>query len=352
MDAYDATTAGRRIQTFVDDLSTWYVRRSRRRFWNPTGAPDPDTRVAFRTLHACLVTLAQLLAPFTPFVAEALWRTLAADRAGRPSSVHLSDFPEVQEHRIDPGLDAAMATARQVVELARRVRVESKVRTRQPLAEAIAQVPDRTADLDLLLPIVAEELNVHDVRFATSADPLGTWRAKPDFKVLGPRLGARVKALAAALEADASGSVAGRLAGGEHVELTIDDGPAVTIGPDDVELARSALAGWGVASDGGVTVALELELTPALEREGLARELVRAAQDARKNAGLDVSDRIALGIDGDEVAREVVREWAAFIAGETLATDLVSGPIDGATHTEDVDVGGRAVRIELRRADA
>jgi isoleucyl-tRNA synthetase len=350
METYDATGAGRRVQTLVDDLSTWYVRRSRRRFWNPAGEVDADTRVAFRTLHRCLVTLAQLLAPFTPFVAEALWRTLAADRAGRPSSVHLSDFPEVEAHRIDPGLDAAMAAARQVVELGRRVRVETKVRTRQPLAEAIAHVPERTDDLDALLPTIAEELNVHEARFANAGDPFGTWRAKPDFKVLGPRLGPRVKALAATLAADADGVIAGRLAVGEAVELSIDEGPAVTIGRDDVELVRSALAGWGVASEGGSTVALELALTPELEREGLARELVRAVQDARKNAGLDVSDRILLGIDGDEAVRDVVADWSAFIAGETLATELLVGAIDGATHAEDVDVVGRAVGIRLRRA--
>jgi isoleucyl-tRNA synthetase len=348
MDAYDATAAGRRLQTFVDDLSTWYVRRSRRRFWNPAGAPDLDTMAAFRTLHTCVVTLAQLLAPFTPFVSEAIWRTVAAGRAGRPDSVHLSDYPPVHEHRLEPGLDAAMATARQVVELGRRVRVETKVRTRQPLAEAIAHVPERTHDAEALLPIIAEELNVHDVRFATSEDPFGTWRAKPDFKVLGPRLGSRVKALAAALAADQDGVAAGQLAAGVSVELRIDDGPAVTIAPGDVELAREALAGWGVASDAGVTVALELDLTPALVAEGLARELVRVAQDARKSAGLEVSDRIALGLDGDADVRTVVETWSSFIAGETLAVEL--GPtVADPDHTDDVEVDGRSVRVQLRR---
>jgi isoleucyl-tRNA synthetase len=351
MDAYDATAAGRRLQTFVEDLSTWYVRRSRRRFWDPAGGQDADASAAFRTLHTCLVTVAQLLAPFTPFVAEAIWRTLAAGRAGRPDSVHLSDFPAVHEHRLDPGLDAAMTTARQVVELGRRVRVETKMRTRQPLAEAIAHVPERTPDVDALLPIIADELNVHDVRFATSADPFGTWRAKPDFKVLGPRLGPRVKAVANALAADATGAIAGRLAGGESVELTVDEGPAVTIGVDDVELAREALAGWGVASDGGVTVALELDLTPELAREGLAREFVRAVQDARKSAGLDVSDRIVLGLAGDEEVRAVVDAWGSYIAGETLAVE-VGEAVPGAEHVADIDVDGRAIRLELRRVRA
>jgi len=348
MDAYDATAAGRRLQTFVEDLSTWYVRRSRRRFWNPAGAAGADTIAAFRTLHTCLVTLAQLLAPFTPFVAEAIWRTVAAGRDGRPDSVHLSDFPAVHEHRLDPGLDAAMATARQVVELGRRVRVETKLRTRQPLAEAIAHVPERTQDSEALLSIIADELNVHDVRLATSEDPFGTWRAKPDFKVLGPRLGARVKALATTLAADGNGAVAGRLAAGETVELTIDAGPAVTITADDVELTRETLAGWGVASDAGVTVALELDLTPDLVQEGLARELVRVVQDARKSAGLEVSDRIALGLDGDADVRAVVEAWSTFIAGETLAVEFGAG-VQDADHTDDVEVDGRRIRVQLRR---
>jgi isoleucyl-tRNA synthetase len=277
-----------------------------------------------------------------------IWRTVAAGRGGRPDSVHLSNFPQVLEHRLDPGLDVAMATARQVVELGRRIRVETKVRTRQPLAEAIAHVPGRTHDVEALLPIIAQELNVHEVRFATSEDPFGTWRAKPDFKVLGPRLGGRVKALADTLAADTDGDIAGRLAAGETVECTIDAGPAVAVAPGDVELTREALAGWGVASDAGVTVALELDLTPELMREGLARELVRVVQDARKAAGLEVSDRIALGLDGDASVREVADTWSAFIAGETLAVSLGRG-IDDADHTVDVEVDGRSIRVQLRR---
>jgi isoleucyl-tRNA synthetase len=346
MDAYDATAAGRRLQAFVDDLSTWYVRRSRRRFWNPGGV-DADTIGAFRTLHTCLVTLAQLLAPFTPFVAEAIWRTLAAGRADRPDSVHLSDYPEVHEHLLDPGLDTAMAHARQVVELGRRIRVDAKIRTRQPLAEAIAHVPGRSADVEGLLPIVAEELNVKQVRLATSSDRFGAWRAKPDFKVLGPRLGARVQALAATL-ADDDGAVASQLAAGATVDVSIDDGPAVTVGPDDVDITRDALAGWGVASDGGVTVALELALTDELRSEGLARELVRIVQDARKAAGLAVGDRIALGIDGDAPVVAARDAWGSFIAEETLATEL-DAAIPDPTATTDAEVDGHVTRVQLRR---
>jgi len=347
MDAYDATAAGRRIATFIDDLSTWYVRRSRRRFWNPGGVIDADTQAAFATLHGCLITLAQLLAPFTPFVSEAIWRNLAAGRGGRPDSVHLSDFPVVHEAALDPGLDAAMAAARQVVELGRRVRVDTKMRTRQPLAEAVAHLPAHGVEIAALLPIVADELNVKQVRLATSADAFGTWRAKPDFKVVGPRLGSRVKALATALARD-DGSLADRLAGGAHVEVAIDDGPAISIGPDDVELAQAVLEGWGVASEGGITVALELELTPDLRREGLARELVRIAQDARKAAGLEVSDRIVLGFELEGELADAATAHAPFIAGETLATELVAGSVEQATYVGSVDLDGNVVGVTLR----
>ncbi len=345
MEAYDATGAGRRLQTFIDDLSSWYVRRSRRRFWNAGGTADADTLAAFRTLHRCLITLAQLLAPFTPFVAEAIWRNLAAGRAGRPDSVHLSDYPVVAAHELDPGLDEAMAAARSVVELGRRVRTDTGIRTRQPLAEAVGAVPGNTPELTTLLPIIGEELNVKRMRLATAEDAFGTWRAKPNFKVLGPRLGARVQALAAALGAD-DGDLADQLARGASVDVPIDDGPAVTIGPDDVELTHTVLAGWGVASENGVTVALELDITSELRLEGVARELVRLVQDARRDAGLDVSDRIELAIDADGSVAAARDAHAPLIASETLATlrDVVAD----ASHRATAELDGQRVAISLR----
>ena len=200
---YDATGAGRRIAAFVDDLSNWYVRRARRRFWNPAGDQGgDDARAAFHTLHTCLVTVAQLLAPFTPFLAEELWRTLAAGRNGAPASVHLSDYPIADDSSVDETLNAAMAAARAIVELGRRVRVETKTRTRQPLAEAVVHYPGDHQALAAVLPLVADELNVKEVVFAESDASFGRWRAKPNYKVLGPRLGDLVKRVAAALAAD------------------------------------------------------------------------------------------------------------------------------------------------------
>jgi isoleucyl-tRNA synthetase len=347
LERYDATSAGRRIEGFVDDLSNWYVRRTRRRFWSPAG-DDGGGRSAFHTLHACLVTVAQLLAPFTPFVAEAIWRNLAAGRDGRPDSVHLSDYPQSDETLIDEELDAAVDLARRVVELGRRVRVETRTRTRQPLAEAVVHVPGDRSALEPLLGEVSDELNVKRVVFAESAEAFGRWRAKPNYRVLGPRLGPAVTELAAALASD-DGSLAAELAHGGSVTVA-----GVPLAPADVDLTQEVLEGWGVASEGGVTVALELEITTELRREGTARELVRLVQDARRAAGLAVSDRIALGVKASGPAADAIAEaleaHGGYIAGETLAVDVRLGELEGDAFVQEGEIEGGTVAIALRLA--
>ena len=351
LDAYDATAAARRIQRFVDDLSNWYVRRARRRFWDPTGGagPSEDKRSGYGTLFECLPTLARLIAPFTPFVAEELWRNLSgAERSadGVPESVHLTDYPEPTPDRVDASLDAAMRTARDIVSLGRTVRTDAKVRTRQPLARAVVHHAGDRAALEPLLDLVAEELNVKEVAFAESAEQLAGWRAKPNFRTLGPRLGPRVKGLAAVL-VEEDGSVASRLAAGEPVEVELEGG-SVTLGPDDVDLSQETQEGWGVAAEGGLTVALDLDVTPELRREGLAREVVRAVQDARKAAGLEVTDRIVLRLQASGGLADAIAEHRDRIAGETLAVDITHEPIAGAGETVEID--GDRLSIDLRRA--
>ena len=346
LEAYDATGAGRAIQSFVDDLSNWYVRRSRRRFWNPAGERDADTRAAFHTLYECLVTVATLLAPFTPFVADVLWRNLAAGTDGAPDSVHLAEYPELDPTLRDPSLDEAMAAARSIVGLGRTIRVETKTRVRQPLSEAVVHYAGDHAALVTLLDVVADELNVKRVIFAESTEGFGRWHAKPNFKVLGPRLGPRVKDLAGVLGAD-DGSIAGALARGESTSVTLGD-DQIGLAADDVDLSQEVREGWGVASEGGVTVALDLELTDALRREGLARELVRIVQDARKAAGLDVSDRIQLGIEAGHTIGEALAAHREYVVGETLAVDLISGEVDG--FRQEAAIEGEPVAVSLRRA--
>jgi len=347
LDAYDATGAGRRIQTFVDDLSNWYVRRTRRRFWNPGGDTTGDAVAAFHTLHECLVTTATLLAPFTPFIAEELWRNLTSPQEGAPDSVHLADYPEAATGMIDEVLDDAMATVRSVVELGRRVRVETKTRTRQPLREAVVHLPQTSGALERLLWLVAEELNVKEVRLAESQEPFGRWRAKPNFKALGPRLGARVQQLATVLAAD-GGELASQLAAGRTVAVPLGE-ETIDLSPTEVDLVQEVLEGWGVASDGGVTVALDLDLDDGLRREGLARELVRVVQDARKDAGLEVGDRIVLGVETSGSLGEALNAHRHELAAETLAIEVRDGPLDGDAFRQVGSVEGVEVVVGLRK---
>src|SRR2546426_4654887 len=220
-----------------------------------------------------------------PFVTEELYRNLvAADDPDAPISVHLTDFPAAREDLVDAGLDEAMEAARSLVSLGRTVRTDAKVRVRQPLPHAVVHVPGDPARLEPLLPLVAAELNVKEVLFAGSAEELAGWRAKPNYRVLGPKLGPRVKELASTLEAD-TGSIASALAAGEQVELTLPSGP-VTIGSDDVELVQQTREGGALASEGPVAVALGLELTGGPGVEGGGRALGHYAQGLRRAARL------------------------------------------------------------------
>jgi isoleucyl-tRNA synthetase len=242
-----------------------------------------------------------------------------------------------------------MATARAIVVLGRTVRSATKVKVRQPLSRAVVHTAGDHGALRELLPLVTDELNVQRVEFAESAEQLAGWRAKPNFRALGPRLGPKVKALAGVLAAD-DGTVAPRLAAGETVSVDVDGEP-VELGPDDVELSQDVREGWGVAADGGMTVALDLELDHALRLEGLARELVRVVQDARKAAGLDVSDRIDLWVDAGEALTEALRANLDSVASETLATSIAPGAPDDGAHVTRPSIEGEPLVVGLRRSD-
>ncbi|MGH2682680.1 MAG: isoleucine--tRNA ligase, partial [Actinomycetota bacterium] len=351
LERYDATAAGRRVAMFLDDLSNWYVRRARRRFWDPVRPQEArEKAAAFLTLHECLETVAQLLAPFTPFVAEEIWRNLSAEREGKPESVHLSDYPEPDGSLVNASLDEAMKAARDIVELGRRVRNDARVKIRQPLRRGVVHYGGDYSALEPLLPLVAEELNLRHVVVSESAEELTTWRARPNFRELGPRLGPRVKGVASALAAD-DGSLASTLAGGGRVTVEVG-GEAVDLGPDDVELIEETRSGWGVAGERGLTLALDLEVTPDLRLEGLGRDLVRLVQDARKAAGLDVTDRIELAIETSAAVAEALAAHRDWIAREVLAVRVEAGAGEGwdGAWRERAEVDGVGVSITLRRA--
>jgi isoleucyl-tRNA synthetase len=332
LDAYDATFAGRAIADFVDDLSNWYVRRSRRRFWEG----DPS---AFATLRECLLTVAQLLAPFTPFVADEIWETLD----GGGDSVHLSDWPQPGERDLE--LETAMAVARETVRLGLAARGQAKVKVRQPLHEAVvvASGPERAA-IERLADVITSELNVKGLRFVADADDLGSYEIKPNYRTLGPRFGKAMPRVAAAVAAldPAHVSVAAR--NGESVRISID-GSEHALTPADLLLSMQPLEGYQLEREGSHAVALELALDGGLIREGLAREVVHAIQGARKDAGLDVSDRIALTLGGDEELLAAAREHEGYVAGEVLATSVGYGGANG----HEARIEGRPLHISVTR---
>ncbi|WP_243737883.1 isoleucine--tRNA ligase [Blastococcus xanthinilyticus] len=320
LEQFDTQGAGRLIAQFVDDLSNWYVRRSRRRFW------DGDAS-ALATLHEVLDGLTRLMAPFTPFVTDEVWAKavvpgLAGDAA--VDSVHLASWPQVDQAALDDRLVEQMALVRRLVELGRSARTAAKTRTRQPLARAVVAAPGWSALPRDLVAEVADELNVAEVlELAAVGGDLVDVSVKIDFRAVGRRLGKQVQAVAKAVAAaDAPALVAAYRTGSATVEV---DGAPVPLEEGDLIITETPREGWTVASASGLTVALDLTLTPELERAGLVREAVRLVQEARKNSGLEVSDRIELWWTADGAMAQALTEHAEQLAGEVLAVGVHAG---------------------------
>jgi isoleucyl-tRNA synthetase len=344
MEGFDCTAAAQAIADFSEELSNWYVRLSRRRFW------DGD-ETAFATLRHCLITMTTLLAPFTPFLADEIYTNLSVgtDEEGFgdcPDSVHLCDYPDVDEGLIDPQLEAGMEAVRRTVELGRAARAQAKVKLRQPLRKAVVVASDaERAAIERLAEVVASELNVKELDFVHSEAELVSYRVKPNYRSLGPRFGKSMPQVAAAIEALDAAGVAAQLEAGAEVGISID-GKEHTLSADDINLVMEPLEGYQVEAEAGHAVALELDLDDELRREGLAREVVRAVQEARKQAGLEVSDRISLELGGDDELLAAAREHETYIAGETLATSI-GYATDGAG--EKATIEGRELRIAVSK---
>jgi len=334
LDDYDTTFAGRAIAELVDDLSNWYVRRSRRRFWDG----DP---AAFATLQHCLVTIAQLLAPLTPFVADEIYENLD----GSEASVHLCDYP--QPGRRDEQLEWQMQVARDAVELGRAARAQAKTKVRQPLHEAVVVAAERErAAIERFQELLLDELNVKRVRYVSQADELGRFELKPNYRSLGPRFGKLMPQVAAAVAGLDADRAARTLRDGGSVGINVD-GKEHPLAADDVQLVLKPLEGYQVERAGMHAVALELTLDEELRREGLAREVVHAVQAARKEAGLNVEDRISLTLGGDGELLDAARAHEAYVTGETLATAVA---YDGSDGCAPADIDGRELRIGVEPA--
>ena len=319
MDAYDAKTAGEAIETFVDQLSNWYVRRNRRRFWK--SVDEEDKRAAYLTLYECLDVIHRLMAPFLPFLAENVYQNLArsVDKEA-PESVHMTAWPVADPAREDDRLLFDVGVVQKVVGLARAARAQSGVRTRQPLSRLLIRTPDDDSAraIEEHQDQVLEELNVKAIEFIARDAGLVSYRIKPHLPRLGKRFGKQVPLIRAALEAADGATIASAVARGDSFAIDVD-GEAVTLGPEDVLIETRSAEGFACGEEGGFLTALDTTLNEDLLREGIARELIRTVQDARKQAGLEVSDRIVLGISGSTGVEAALARFREHLMAETLA---------------------------------
>ena len=321
MDDFDAKTAGNAIESFIDQLSNWYVRRNRRRFWKST---DPDDKhSAYLTLYQCLDAATKLMAPFVPFLAENVYQNLVKGvDANAPDSVHMADWPVANPAWQNEALLHDIDVVQKVVGLARQAREQTGVRTRQPLSLLRVRAPNDTAAkaLESHKDQILEELNVKGIEFIARDAAHVTYLIKPNLPVLGKKYGKDIPKIRKALLDFPGAEIAGNVARGESTVISIGSA-SISLGPDDVLVETASAEGYACAEDGGYLTELDAHLTDELVNEGLAREVVRSIQDARKQAGLEVSDRIVLGVSGSDEIENALALHRDYVMMETLATD-------------------------------
>ncbi|HRO43788.1 MAG TPA: DUF5915 domain-containing protein, partial [Flavipsychrobacter sp.] len=322
MDDYEPTHAGRAIEDFVDEhLSNWYVRLCRRRFWK--GEYEHDKICAYQTLYECLETLSLLMAPIAPFFADWLYRNLnSITHRHTAESVHLADYPQIDESIIDPALEERMQMAQDISSLVLSIRKKVNIRVRQPLQKILVPVLNKQMkeQIQKIEEIVKSEVNVKSFDYLIDSDGFIKKKLKPNFKALGARMGAKMKAVAAVI-AQMSQSDIGNLERNQNFELLVE-GNTVEIGIGDVEIIAEDIPGWAVANKDNLTVALDITVTPELQEEGNAREIVNRIQKIRKETGLELTDRIAVKIEEHEPLKSAIINFSDYICAEILADNI------------------------------
>jgi isoleucyl-tRNA synthetase len=336
MDGYDVTKAADAFAQFLDELTNWYIRRSRRRFWKSEN--DGDKAEAYATLYEVLTTVNRMLAPFIPFTSEVVYQNLERGYDSSVSdSVHLSEWPKAFPYRRDLALENSMQLVRQVVTLAHSIRADNKVRVRQPLKELV--VPGMLDSFLEYTDIILDELNIKSLRRIDDPAEIMTWRAKADFKSLGPKFGSRAKDIAIAISS-LDHDILKRFAGGSSIEVAGEN-----LGKDDIVLSLEPKPGYWIRADGGVSVGVSNLIDENLTSEWLAREFVHHVQNLRKEADLQVSDRIALDYSGAPEISAAIEANKVYVSGEILASrvSLSTSPIDGS----DARIGDYSCRVRI-----
>ena len=342
---YEPTRAARAINDFVlYDLSNWYVRLNRKRFWG--GGLTQDKLSAYQTLYACLLTLARLIAPVAPFYTDRLYRDLTAGVPGAASSVHLDRFPEADAPMVNTELEERMAMAQRLVSMVLSLRRKVNIKVRQPLGAMMVPVADDATRrlIDSMSELILTETNVKELKIVRDEDGVLVKRVKPDFKSLGKKLGKRMKAAAAAIAALTQPQIA-LLEREGFISLELEGEPT-RIDLADVEVISEDIPGWLVANDGPLTVALDVTVTEPLRREGLARDIVNRVQNIRKDRGYDITDRITLRFRPDAETDSVVAEYSDYIANQVLASAILTETYpDDDPGAETLDVDGRQINL-------
>jgi len=351
LERYDITKAARQIQEFViDDLSNWYVRRNRRRFWK--SAMGEDKLAAYQTLYETLFTITKLIAPFIPFLSEEMFQNLNLIQTEKQESVHLETYPDPRDSQYqftDPQLEEKMDLVKEVVSLCRSARNEAKIRVRQPLRKTIiiAGSDRRQKAIQSLEHVIREEVNVRQLCFSEDSDQIMVKRAKPDFRTIGPKFGKKVgtaKSLIQNLTADEIE----KIEKGEKVKLKQDQGILGEIDKNDIEIVVEAAKGLVVQSNGNLTVALDVTLDDDLIAEGLAREVVNRIQNMRKQAGFDVTDRINVYFDSSEKMIQAIQEKDQYIREETLAVHL-ENQLQKGDYYKEWEIEDDTIKVGIKR---
>jgi isoleucyl-tRNA synthetase len=349
MSDYDVTRAARAVSDFtIDQLSNWYVRRNRRRFWK--SEKGRDKTAAYQTLYECMAAVSKLMAPFAPFLAEELHQNLnSVTNQGNPESVHLCYVPAVDESVINPVLEERMERAIKIVSLVRAMRMKSNLKVRQPLKKIILPVSNEhdRAVIKQMEDVILEEINVKQIEFVTDDSGLVRKKAKPNFRSLGQKFGKTVQPIAARIREFTSREITDLEREGTMVVPV--NGVEYTIGKEDVEVLHEDLKGWMVESDGNLTVALDTELDAELIEEGLAREFVNRVQNMRKDAGFEVTDRIRIYHRSSERLAKALARLSEYVQQETLATEISNTPPSTLTLV-DADINGEAASIGIEKS--
>ena len=347
LDAYEPTRAAREIEQFVEELSNWYVRRNRRRFWKEGKSLDKTS--AYQTLYECLMALAKMMSPIAPFFGEWLFHRLNEVSGKEGQSVHMAFYPTVEETAVDAGLEERMKLARTISSMVLRIRNQIDINVRQPLARLILPMSSGEREQVLAVQdIILDEVNIKAIEFVDDDSEIVSKTAKPNFPVLGKRLGKKMKEVAARIQAFGNDEI-GEFEKNQSIPCTLDSGEIVILAANDLEILRTGLEGWSVETEQGVTVAVDTEVTDELRREGLTREFTNRVQNMRKDANYDVTDRIRIGYTADGEMHQAVQSRLEAIKTETLAEEVEENLLSSADYTKAWDIEGFSCEISIER---